>query len=202
MSSNLNVWGTLTFPSNAQKAWRTTELDGGGGEEESEYGSYFSAEIERETVADALDRAADAMHFVQVRSEGDAVHVRAGLSDDDWSSWTAVIGGLARAAALHGATGMLEVEDDWQFVGRLVLDEEGVRWVDSDGDEIAQDEEGKEELFALFTKALGVPDQGAPKKAAPKKKAASKKKVAPKKSKAQPKKKAAPRKKVTKKSRR
>lgn len=42
MSSKLNVWGTLTFPSNAQQAWRNTELDGGAPEVESEYGNSFT----------------------------------------------------------------------------------------------------------------------------------------------------------------
>ncbi len=178
MSSNLNVWGTITFPSNSQQAWRKTELDEGAPEVESEYGNYFTAEIERESVEDVLARASDAMHFIHFVTEGDAVHVRAGLSEDDWSQWTAVIGGLARAAASLGATGMLEVEDDWQYVGRLVVGPEGASWVDAEDDEFAQDEEGKEALIAIFTKTLKLLEGGSPAK---KKKAAAKKKTAPKK---------------------
>ena len=211
MSSNLNVWGTFTFPSNSQQAWRKTELDEGAPELESEYGNYFTAEIERESVEDVIARASDAMHFVHFVSEGDAVHVRAGLSDDDWSQWTAVIGGLARAAASLGATGMLEVEDDWQYVGRLVLGPEGASWVDAEDDEMAEDEAGKEALIAIFTKTLKLLEGGSSrKKAAPKKKkVTAKKKSAPKnvvaKKKAAPKKvvakkKAAPKKKTAKKS--
>jgi hypothetical protein len=84
MSSIITVWGTLSFPAGAQRAWRARGLDGGAGGGESEYGGYFADEHETVTIEEALAAAGDAHHFVRFERRGDALDVRAALGDDYW----------------------------------------------------------------------------------------------------------------------
>jgi len=152
MSSIINVWGTLVFPPDAQPSWRALTLDGGAesGESESEYAGYFADEHPTIAIEEALARAEDAHPFARFESRGSALHVRAALGDDDWSEWLALLGGMARAAAGLGADGMLEVEDDGRFVGRLLVSKKGTVWKEAALGHVPRDKAGASALNAIF----------------------------------------------------
>lgn len=186
MSSIITVWGTFKLPRGARQSFREALLDGGAeaGAGPGEYAGYFAEEHEAVAVAEAMDRADEVHHFLRFEEAGDALHVRAGLGDDDWSEWLAILGGMARAAARLGATGWLELDDDERFMGRLALGGGQTRWVEG---EAPEDEAGRDAVGRIFAEMVGqagartarkTAARKAPARKAPARKASTTKKMA------------------------
>lgn len=179
MSSDLYVYGAFTFPKNAKQLWEKAELpeDEEEDEDQDEMGVTFRGTSELSTVAQALKNAEDVYRFLELEDDGDSLVIRGVLGDDDWYPWTTTLGAMARAAALVGATGHLEVLDDGSYIGRLSLQNKKARF---DGKAKQQDRAGEKALLDRFDEWLAQEEARYAKKKAPAKKPAKAKVAAPK----------------------
>jgi hypothetical protein len=93
MSSVLTVFGTITFPAGGLAGWLDATLTASPGALEIEgvdsadEESVFDAGNDLESVRAVLADSDDCWPFMRLVIDGDALHVRAAMGDDDWWRW-------------------------------------------------------------------------------------------------------------------
>lgn len=120
MSSLLTVYGTLRFPAGALARWQAAPLPTAEPDAALTGDGVFANASDVASVAELLADQDDCHVFVRFIVDGDTLHVRAALGDDDWCRWCGRIRAAVQAAAALGARGELDTEDDGSYAGTLV----------------------------------------------------------------------------------
>lgn len=156
MSSFLSVYGSLVFPAGALARWQAAPLV--LPDEDAPRGDgIFDGANDLGSVREVLTSDAECGVFVRFIVEGDTLHVRAVLADDDWSSWCARIAALATEAARFGARGTLETEDDGSYAGRLVVDQQRTVYVPRSRQQPnGSDHDGRQALARIWAEVIAA----------------------------------------------
>ena len=120
MSSLLTVYGTLRFPAGALARWQAAPLPTAEPDAALTGDGVFANPSDVASVAELLADQDDCHVFVRFIVDGDTLHVRAALGDDDWCRCCGRIHAAVQAAAALGARGELDTEDDGSYAGTLV----------------------------------------------------------------------------------